>query len=143
MDLLEQITLAPLTKKGEGFVAALHQQEIGAKWIRSEQESVYEIRLRTQCVGFIMITTINPEANLVNVAIEKPLQNLGIGNQAMTLLVKKLKRSEITHLHLEVRQQSPAVRFYRRHGFYETGIRKAYYADGENALLMTKDLFCA
>ena len=90
-----------------------------------------------------MITTINPEANLVNVAIEKPLQNLGIGNQAMTLLVRKLKRSKISQLHLEVRQQSSAVRFYRRQGFYETGIRKAYYADGENALLMTKDLFCA
>ncbi len=140
MCLLEQVTLAPLTKRSEVFVTALHQQEIGTKWIRSDQESVYEIRLRTQCVGFIMISTIKPEANLVNVAVEKPLQNLGVGHQAMTLLVRKLKRSKITQLHLEVRQQSPAVRFYRRHGFYETGIRKAYYADGENALLMTKDL---
>jgi ribosomal-protein-alanine N-acetyltransferase len=87
-----------------------------------------------------MASTIEPEANLINVAVEKPLQNLGIGKQALELLVDKLKKSKVNTLHLEVRQHSPAVRFYLRQGFVPTGQRKAYYADGENAILMTKSI---
>ena len=140
MALFSEVMLSELKKSNRDFVGALHQQEIGSKWIDSSQERVFEIRLKKQCVGFVMISIIPPEANLLNIAVEKPLQNLGIGKHALGLLVAKLKRLKISMLHLEVREQSPAVRFYRREGFEATGIRKGYYTNGDNAILMTKKI---
>jgi len=137
---LPKVSLVPLKKKNEAFISLLHQQEIGSTWIKSEQDQVYEIQLGKQCVGLVMLSMIAPEANLINLAVEKPLQNMGIGKQALQLLIKKLTRSKVSMLHLEVREQSPALRFYLRQGFYSTGLRKAYYADGEHAILMTKQI---
>jgi ribosomal-protein-alanine N-acetyltransferase len=148
MNILQDIKLAPVKKTNIPFVAELYKQEIGSNWseadllaFRSEPvNDLYEIRFKDRCVGFVMATTIKPESNLVNIVVEKPLQNLGIGQQALEIFIKKLKRSKVTMLHLEVRQHSPAVRFYLRQGFVPTGQRKGYYSDGETAILMTKTI---
>lgn len=145
---LGAVKLASLKKANIAFVANVYNLEIGSSWSEADLatfqaeplNNVYEIQLNARCVGFIMLTTVKPEANLINIAVAKPLQNLGIGKQALEHLVQKLKKSNVNVLHLEVRQHSPAARFYLRHGFYPTGQRKAYYSDGEDAVLMTKNI---
>ena len=49
------------------------------------------------------------------------------------------ERDGITKIMLDVRESnSVAIRFYRRHGFAEDGIRKKYYENPtENAILMS------
>ena len=43
----------------------------------------------------------------------------------------------ITDVTLEVRvSNEPAIALYRSFGFEEAGIRKRYYGDGEDALIM-------
>ncbi|MEK6558165.1 MAG: GNAT family N-acetyltransferase, partial [Candidatus Margulisiibacteriota bacterium] len=107
---------------------------------KSSNNALYEIRLNSNCVGFIQLTQVKPEADLVNIAVAKPLQNMGVGTQALHQLVETLKSRGVEKIFLEVKQTSPAVEFYSNSGFVPAGTRKEYYPDGSNALRMERVL---
>ena len=53
----------------------------------------------------------------------------------------RAKAEKIKELELEVRAwNDPAICLYESLGFKRTGIRTAYYQDGEDAVLMTKEI---
>ena len=69
-------------------------------------------------------------------------QRRGLGRRLMQALAVELRQSPVVEILLEVRASNqPALAFYRRLGFLETGRRPRYYADPEqDAVLMTMRL---
>lgn len=94
-----------------------------------------------QVVGYLCLTVLLDEAEILNVAVDPARQRCGIGNGLLQWACDQAVRQGATVLRLEVRSTSqPAIALYHRWGFRQTGLRKAYYEDKIDAVLMDKKL---
>ena len=54
--------------------------------------------------------------------------------------INELKNQDLNKVLLEVRESNlPAKNLYIKHGFEQISIRKKYYSDGENAVILIKE----
>lgn len=85
--------------------------------------------------GFIIFSLIAGEAEVYDIAVAPESRCRGIGR---ALMGEMLRRAETAFL--EVREgNSAALALYKRCGFAPIGLRKAYYQNGENAVVMTAE----
>ena len=82
--------------------------------------------------GYVIYSLICGEAEIYNIAVAPSARGKGYGR---ALLDEALNGAE--RAFLDVRAGNvPALALYRGRGFKETGLRKKYYNDGEDAILM-------
>lgn len=88
--------------------------------------------------GFAVASLLPPQAELEIIAITAQAQRHGQARQLFAALADELGKARVTEVILEVRASNlPALEFYRRLGFAETGLRPRYYHDPvEDAVLM-------
>jgi [ribosomal protein S18]-alanine N-acetyltransferase len=84
------------------------------------------------CVGFAIWRTVLDESELFLIAVAPNARNSGTGRALLQHAVTESKRSGAQKLFVEVRVDNPAVAFYQRQGFEQSGMRNNYYkrADG-------------
>ena len=81
------------------------------------------------------------EGQITNIAVHPDFRKHGIGKKILSEMIKNATDSGAQSMTLEVRQSNEvAQKLYSGFGFKNVGMRKRYYSDGENALLMTKKL---
>ncbi len=81
------------------------------------------------------------EAQITNIAVHPEFRECGVGSSLLGRMIEEAQAKAACEMTLEVRVgNEPAKKLYRRFGFEEVGIRKRYYHDGEDALLMMKKL---
>ena len=84
------------------------------------------------------------EIHLLNIAVARTHQGQGIARTLLALLYERCRVRHASVLWLEVRPSNErALALYRREGFEEVGLRKAYYPapEGrEDALVMKRDI---
>lgn len=87
--------------------------------------------------GFLLAWLVADEAHLIDVIVVPGERRQGLGRALLqTLLDHALERRARVVL-LEVRRSNHAAQhLYQSVGFEEVGKRAAYYADGEDALLL-------
>lgn len=91
--------------------------------------------------GFLCLAVLLDEAEILDVAVDPTLQRIGIGRSLVDWACSEALRQGAVILRLEVRATSlPAIALYERFGFVRCGLRKAYYEQGVDALLMDKNL---
>lgn len=77
------------------------------------------------------------EADINNIAVKKEFRGEGFGKMLMNALIEDAKSQNIKAMTLEVRvTNESAIALYKKLGFKEAGIRKNYYSDKEDALIM-------
>lgn len=77
------------------------------------------------------------EADINNIAVKKEFRQMGYGKMLMNALIEDAKSQNIKAMTLEVRvTNESAIALYKKLGFKEAGIRKNYYSDKEDALIM-------
>jgi len=88
-------------------------------------------------VGYAVVDRQSGHDHLISIAVHGDSRGRGIGTALMAALQQELEKGR--PFRLEVRKGNlPALEFYRRHGFHETGIVEGYYSDGEDAVLMER-----
>ncbi len=89
-------------------------------------------------VGYGGVWYIVDEGHITNVAIHKDYRKQGLGKELVKGMIEKAKKSNISHMTLEVRKSNiPAITLYERMGFLVAGVRPKYYTDNnEDALIM-------
>jgi len=86
-------------------------------------------------LGYCMVRYGPGEAHLINMAVDSRFQKRGVGSTLLQNFLKDI--SPKTSVFLEVKQSNfPAINLYKKHDFIEVGLRKKYYSDGENAIVM-------
>jgi len=91
--------------------------------------------------GYLCWWLIAGEMEIQNVATDPGWQRRGIGRALVVQALAAGRAAGATRALLEVRVgNAGAIALYRSFGFTDSGIRKRYYADGEDALLMELDL---
>ena len=80
---------------------------------------------------------VSDEVEIMTVTVLPPFRRQGIGRVLLSSLLNSRPWSVAL---LELRESNyPARALYERNGFREVGQRKAYYRDGENAVLMRRE----
>ena len=94
-----------------------------------------------QVAGYLCWWLIAGEMEIQNVATDPDQQRRGIGRALVTHALAAAVAAGAGRALLEVRVgNAGAIGLYRAFGFTDCGVRKRYYADGEDALLMELSL---
>lgn len=98
----------------------------------------YVITLDDVVIGYIGRSYYAYEAEILNFVIDEAYQHQGYGQSLLDYTIKEM--SGVQKITLEVRKSNQkAIQFYRKNGFKEIFVRKQYYANGEDALLLLKE----
>lgn len=106
---------------------------------------VFAVFRDEKAAGFLILSTVLDEAEILEVAVSENLRRNGIGSELMTEVFGWCEKNGIGQIFLEVRESNfPAINCYRKFGFVENGVRKDYYRNpSENAVLMSKKVSVA
>ncbi len=90
-------------------------------------------------VGVITVTEGYDDADIEGVVVANSHRGKGIAKRLITAVEERLKADGKERILLEVREGNiPAISLYESTGFEKISVRKKYYIDGENALVMEK-----
>ena len=93
----------------------------------------------SQIVGFSGISVCFDEATLNNIVVKKSCRGRGIGGELLETLIELCADLNMKSLTLEVNSlNTPAINLYEKFGFKNLGIRKKYYNNSQDAIIMTK-----
>lgn len=93
----------------------------------------------SQIVGFAGISVCFDEATLNNIVVKKSCRGRGIGGELLETLIELCADLNMKSLTLEVNSlNTPAINLYEKFGFKNLGIRKKYYNNSQDAIIMTK-----
>jgi len=96
-------------------------------------------KLNNEIVGFAGIKFILDEADIMNIATRVDKRNLGIASFLLSHLIKIAKDMNCTTITLEVNETNlPAIHLYEKYDFKRIGLRKKYYNNTDDAIIMTR-----
>lgn len=118
--LSENILSGDLTKDNYYYIVATEKEKI---------------------VGYAGISYILDSADLISIVVDKNYTNRKIATLMFEELFKVCKEKNITHILLEVRiSNTAAINLYTKLDFKQISIRKKYYENYEDAIIMKKEL---
>lgn len=92
-------------------------------------------------VAYALALVVFEDGDIANVAVAPEYRKRGFGKLMMTALEEKALARGAERLFLEVRETNvSAIGLYTGRGFAPISVRKGYYNDGENAIVMQKNL---
>ncbi len=141
-----EITICPMTEAELPAVLAIETDSFHHPWTRDhfiqELNSSYAFPLVAMTpdgtlAGYICPMLLLDEGHILDVAVHHAHRGKGIGRLLVEHVLGACREGGAEFVSLEVRPSNrEAVALYTRLGFVETGRRKRYYQDGEDALLM-------
>ena len=117
----------------------MFSDSLGFNFIKNDLENndlahyfVYEID--NKIIGYINCW-VSDNTEILNFCVLDEYQNQGIGSK-LYYAVEKVSKGIIS---LEVRETNlNAINFYLNKGFHKVAVRKNYYSNGDDAILMVK-----
>lgn len=89
-------------------------------------------------VGYAGIWQPIDEAHITNIVTKKDKRRNKIGTRMLEELIKVAKEKKLKDITLEVNVNNiPAINLYKKYNFKEVGIRKKYYNNTDDAIIMT------
>ena len=89
-------------------------------------------------VGYAGIWQPIDEAHITNIVTKKDKRRNKIGTKMLEELIKIAKEKKLKDITLEVNVNNiPAINLYKKYNFKEVGIRKKYYNNSDDAIIMT------
>jgi ribosomal-protein-alanine N-acetyltransferase len=95
-------------------------------------------------VGYAVMSTGAGEAHVLNLCVDEPWRNRGLGARILAHLLEFARSLGVAEAYLEVRpSNTSAIRLYQSAGFAHIGVRRGYYqaAGGrEDAVVLKRTL---
>ena len=131
---LETIKDILQTEFDEFWTYEILQQEL----LSNNSKYIVAKSLDNIIVGFAGIKIILDTAELMNIVTKKSFRENGIGKLMLEYLINMCKNEKIKTLNLEVNSQNTiAINLYKKYNFKEVGLRKKYYNNTYDAILMS------
>lgn len=91
--------------------------------------------------GFAMWRDLGEEAEILTLGVAAEARRAGLGVLLLDAAVRAARTAGARRMFLEVDAgNEAAIRLYRNGGFVDAGLRKGYYRDGADALVMALEL---
>ena len=128
-------------------IFAIEQSEIIVPWSKDalldlirKQNIIFRVMLKDDIViGYYSFQKIFEEGYINNIAIKREYQSQGYGTQLFQDLLERAEKFEVKALTLEVETDNEkAIKLYKKFGFIQEGIRKNFYKNSKDALIMWK-----
>jgi ribosomal-protein-alanine N-acetyltransferase len=88
-------------------------------------------------IGFLCRWMVADECHILNVAVHPQMRQQGIGKRLMQHALAEARTKKVQVITLEVRRSNLAARsLYRKLEFQERRLRRNYYGQGEDAIVM-------
>ena len=92
-------------------------------------------------VGFAGLKIVLDQSDVMNIVVRKDQRQNGIGSIMLEYLIEYSKSLNLKTITLEVNENNlSAIRLYNKFNFDHIGIRKKYYRDNSDAIIMSKQL---
>ncbi len=92
------------------------------------QLQVYLSFRQCQPVGYLALSLLSPDSELLRLAVKGTTRRQGIGSDLLSRMIHEVKNGGVETIFLEVREDNlPACSFYRARGFVKIAERKNYY----------------
>ena len=89
-------------------------------------------------LGFGGIWKAVDDCHITDIVVKKDCRQNGIGSKLLEKLIQEAKLKKVNSLTLEVNSNnSPAQKLYEKYGFKTLGVRKKYYNNTDDAIIMT------
>ena len=122
---------------GKSFGKAMLYDEI----IHNDMAHYAMMTLNQQRIGYIGMRKLPKGAEITTIAVIKSMRRHGVGTTLLAYGETICEAWGLNTITLEVRPSNKAaIDFYKAHGFKKCATRKHYYADGEDAWLMVKQV---
>ncbi len=106
---------------------------------RPRRDYVVAVDEGDQILGYAGLDHAGESGDVMTIAVARAAQGRGLGHHLLSELVRRAEVSGIRSLLLEVRADNAAARkLYERNGFEEISVRRRYYRDGTDALVMRR-----
>jgi [ribosomal protein S18]-alanine N-acetyltransferase len=106
----------------------------------NDRARYYVIEYNTEIIAYGGYWCILDEAHITNVAVRPGYRNRGIGEMLLSQIIGTFGKENIIRATLEVGiNNKTAIGLYKKAGFTEAGIRKGYYENSEDAVIMWKE----
>ena len=144
--LEESIQILPLTQEDIHTIAPIFSSDFDEFWnidtlqndFKNENSTYLVAKLHNEIVGFAGFLKIVEEANLMNIVTKVNKRQLGIGSKLLSAVISKAKEQNCTSITLEVNVNNlPAINLYEKFNFKRIGLRKKYYNNTDDAIIMT------
>jgi len=113
------------------------------KYELEENEFSYLFILENEgvIVGYYGFWVMFENVDITKVSIRKEFQGMKLSNILMEDCFKRVNDLGCERINLEVRIDNvKAINLYKKHGFKDVIVRKDYYAKGEDALILCKEM---
>jgi len=141
-----EITIRAMTEADLEEVLAIEFDSFPFPWSRDhfldELKSSHAFPLvaldrEDKIAGYICPRMLLEEGHIFNVAVRRDYRRRGVARLLVGRMLDDCRERGVTLVFLEVRHSNKeAIPLYRQLGFVETGRRRRYYENGEDAILM-------
>lgn len=105
--------------------------------LENGKSKYFVAKQENEIVGFAGIMLIIDEVSIMNIVVKKDKRNLGFGSLLLEKIIDFSKIHNATSITLEVNEKNiPAIKLYKKYGFKQVGLRKKYYNNEDDAILM-------
>ncbi len=146
---MAKISINEMTENDINTISPLLLSEFDNFWsienlkseVKNPNTQCFVAKIGNEIVGFGSIMKIIDVVHLNNIVVRKKYRNLGIGTTLLEHLINvSLLMDDVTSMTLEVNESNKiAQKLYEHFGFEIVGLRKNYYGQNENAIIMTKE----
>ncbi|MBP3503624.1 MAG: ribosomal protein S18-alanine N-acetyltransferase [Bacilli bacterium] len=141
------IKIDKLIKEDIAQVVLLEEQflgeTLGVEMLENELDNEFMCFLSAKeskkVLGYIGAYVINGELEILNFVVDENFQRTGIGTLLFNELLNRYPNTK--SVVLEVREQNEkGINFYKKNNFNVISKRKHYYKNGDDALVMMKEI---
>lgn len=106
--------------------------------LENENSTYIVAKKADEIVGFAGIWKSVDDVHITDIVVKKNYRKNGIGSLLLKELISLTKKLNYKELTLEVNAKNEiAKKLYLKYGFKELGIRKNYYKNTDDAIIMT------
>ena len=114
------------------------EEMLGAE-LHNKFARFYVATFNNTVIGYLSCWMVEDTVDIINVVIDKNYQHCGFGQALFFKMEEEAKLNHCTNIMLEVKETNlQAINFYLKQGYEQISIRKNYYQDHSNALMMKK-----
>lgn len=140
--------ISPLVDKDAGKIAEFFAANFSDGWTESMLESAFKTGrfyafgavCDEKLSGVITCSVTDDTMDVEDIVVKKDCRRKSIASSLLSSVLIKMKKIGVKRVLLEVREgNTAAINLYKKFDFKVLSVRKKYYQDGENALVMIKE----
>ena len=146
--IANDLTFTRMGQENISFVATLEKRFFTTPWdeqalekgLKNNSEIFWLVQVKGINVGYIGFAQTFESADILTVCVDPAYRRMGCAEALLRHCLDQMYDNGVEKVFLEVRvSNESALALYRGAGFEGFGVRKRYYPDGEDAVLMKKE----